>query len=166
MEVLELNLNGIVRFIVRSGFKQFCSCSCAFNVRIRYRWISTRILVNGFNGVETFYFPLIYTYQRSRFVDILCWSWCELDDDICVDLEFRSSLLEVGCFAQFAGSIVGPTILLFSQCFFWKVRPVRILDTILVRGHWFGCSLWRGTPLKLTLEFGFVCPFVVIDPTN
>jgi hypothetical protein len=32
MEVSELN--GIVRFIVRSVCKQFCSCKCAFKIRI------------------------------------------------------------------------------------------------------------------------------------
>jgi hypothetical protein len=37
-----------------------------------------------------------------------------------------------------------------------------------VRGHWFGCSLRPGSwdAVKLTLDVGFICPFVVIGPTD
>ena len=61
---------------------------------------STRISINRFNGLETFFVSLIYTNPRSRFMLELM--------DICVNLEFRNSLLELGCFA---GSMVGPTVL-------------------------------------------------------
>ncbi len=40
-----------------------------------------------------------------------------VDGDICVNLEFWNSLIELG---YFAGTLVGPTILLFFRCFFWR----------------------------------------------
>ena len=44
--------------------------------------------------------------------------------------------------------------------FLLKIRSVRIR-------HWFGCSLRPGTPLNSPCQkVGFICPFVVIDPTN
>ncbi len=47
------------------------SCLRAFNIRIRCRLIhclSTRILVNRFNGLETFDLSLVYRNPRSRFM--------------------------------------------------------------------------------------------------
>ncbi len=68
---------------------------------------STRILINRFNGLETSFLSWIYRNQRSRFM-------LRVNCDICVNLEFRNSLLELGCFA---GSMVDPTMLLFFRCF-------------------------------------------------
>jgi hypothetical protein len=71
-------------------------------------------------------------------------SLCGVNDDICVNLEFRNSLLELGCFA---GSMVVPTILLFFCCFCWRSGRLEWWIRSYVRGHWFGCSLRPGTPL-------------------
>jgi hypothetical protein len=47
-----------------------------------------------------------------------------------------------------------------------KIRSVRMLDMIVCSGP----SVWLFSPVwdavKLTREFGFICPFVVIDPTD
>ena len=62
-----------------------------------------------------------------------------------------------------------PTILLFFRDFFWKSGLLEYHDWIrpYVRGHWFGCSLRPGSQLNSPCqEVGFICPFVVIDPTN
>jgi hypothetical protein len=69
---------------------------------------STRILINRFNGLETLFLSLIYKNLISRFR-------LELMVLFCVNLEFRNSFLELGCFA---GSMVVLTILLFFRCFF------------------------------------------------
>ena len=72
-------------------------------------------------------------------------------------------MLEFGCFAD---SMVGPYSAVRLLRFLLKIRSVRILDMIV-------CSqtlLWLFYPaldaVKLTLQVGSICPFVVIDSTN
>ena len=52
--------------------------------------------------------------------------------------------------------------------FLLKIRPVRILDTIVCSGSllWLFSPDWPGDAFELTLKVGFICPFVVIDPTD
>ena len=61
--------------------------------------------------------------------------------------------------------IVGPDSALLLLRFLLKIRSVRILDTICSR-----TLLWLFSPawdaVKLTLHVGFICPFVVVDPTD
>ena len=64
------------------------------------------------------------------------------------------------------GPLVGPDSAVLLLRFLLKIRSVRILDTII-------CSeafLWLFSPtwdsVKLTLKVGFICPFMVIDPTD
>ncbi len=53
--------------------------------------------------------------------------------------------------------------------FLSKIRSVRMLDTIVCSGAlvW---AVWQFSPacdtVQLTLEVGFICPFVVIDPND
>ena len=61
---------------------------------------------------------------------------------------------------------MGPGSVVLLLRFLLRIRSVRILDTI-VRS---GTLLWLFSPawdaVELTLQVGFVCPFVVIDPTD
>jgi hypothetical protein len=59
-------------------------------------------------------------------------------------------MLELGCFA---GSMVVPTILLFFLCFFSRSGLLEC---------WISLA-WDA--VILTLDVGFICPVVVIDPT-
>jgi hypothetical protein len=52
-----------------------------------------------------------------------------------------NSLLEPG---YSAGSIVGPTILLFFRCFFWRPGLLECWIRSYVRGHWFRCFFGLG----------------------
>ena len=66
----------------------------------------------------------------------------------------------------FCGLIMFMTILHFFHDSFWRssLLEYRILQYVWV--HWFRCSLLPGTPLNSHCqEVGFICPFVVIDPT-
>ena len=96
----------------------------------------TRILINRFNGFETFF---VWYLKESKIK--IC---VGVDGDICVKLWFWNSLLEIGCFADL---MVGSSILLFFRCFFWRSGPVECWIRSYVRSHWFGCSLLPGTPL-------------------
>jgi hypothetical protein len=66
------------------------------------------------------------------------------DDNICVNFEFWNSLLELGCFA---GSKLGPTILLFFRCFFSRSGLLECWIRSYVLCHWCVCSFRPGTPL-------------------
>ena len=72
-------------------------------------------------------------------------------------------MLELGCFAD---SMVGPDSAVLLPRFLLEIRFVRILDTIVCSG----ALLWLFSPawdaVKLTLQVGFISPFVVIDPTE
>jgi hypothetical protein len=50
--------------------------------------------------------------------------------------------------------------------FLLKIRSVRMLDTIVCSGQfaWLFSPAWDA--IKPTLEFGFICPFMVIDPND
>ena len=54
----------------------------------------------------------------------------------------------------------------FRLRFLLKIRSVRILDTIVCSETllWLFCPAWDA--VELTLKVGFICPFVVIDPTD
>ena len=81
----------------------------------------------------------------------------------CVEFEFWNSLLEVCCFAD---SMVGPDGAVLLPWFLLKVRYARILDTFVCSGAliWLFSPAWDA--VKLTLKVGFICPFVVDDPTD
>ena len=81
----------------------------------------------------------------------------------CVEFDFWNSLLEVGCFAD---SMVGPDGAVLLPWFLLKVRYARILDTFVCSGAliWLFSPAWDA--VKLTLKVGFICPFVVEDPTD
>ncbi len=109
MEVSELN--SIVRFIVRSVCKQFCSCKWAFKIRIWCRlilWLFSKNFDQQIQWIRDILF--VFDFQESR-IKI----YVGVNGDICVSLELRNSLLELGCFA---GLMVVPTILLFFCSFF------------------------------------------------
>ena len=55
-------------------------------------------------------------------------------------------------------------MLLFFLCIL--SRFVRILDTIVCSGTLFWLFTLAWDIVKLTLKGGFICPFVVIDPTD
>ena len=123
---------------------------------VRFMNSSTEIfLIDGLYGLGH-----LLRLQSWRFkIENLCrsWWWC------CVDFEFGNALLEFGCFAD---SMVGPDSAVLLLRFLLKIRSVKILDTILCSG----ALLWLFPPawdaVKLTLQVGFICPFVVIDPTD
>ena len=77
-------------------------------------------------------------------------------------IEFWNSLLEVGCFAD---SMVGPDDAVLLPWFLLKVRYVRKLDMFMCLGAliWLYSPAWDA--VQLTLKVGFICPFVVDDPT-
>jgi hypothetical protein len=84
---------------------------------------STRISINRFNRLETFFLSLISKNSNKIYVG--------LDGDICVNLKFWNALIEVGCFAV---SIVGPTrtdLTALLPLLRLKIRSVRMLDTIV-----------------------------------
>ena len=62
--------------------------------------------------------------------------------------------------------MVDPYSAVLLQRFLLKIKSVRILDTIVCSGT----LLWLFSPawdtVKLTLQVGFICPFVVIYPTD
>ena len=59
------------------------------------------------------------------------------------------------------------TILLFFRDFFWSAGLLDYWVRPYFRGHWFGYSLLPGTPSNSPCqEVGFICPFVVINPTD
>jgi hypothetical protein len=123
MEVSELD--GIIRFIVRSVCKQFCSCLCAFNIQIRCRlihWLFNK--AKRFNGLETNFLSLIHKNPRSRFN-------LEL---IMIFFQFRT--LKVGCFADL---MVGSTPLLFFYCFFWRSSLLECWIRSYIQSNWFSC---------------------------
>ena len=69
----------------------------------------------------------------------------------------------------FASLMMVAIILLLFLDFSWRSGLLEywIPWRPYVRGHWFGCSLWPGTPLNTPCqEIGFIRPFVVIDPTD
>ena len=73
---------------------------------------------------------------------------------------FLESVVTVGPYSavllQWLLEIPGPTLLL-------KARPIRILDTLVCLENCVGSPAWDA--VKLTMKVGFICPFVVIDPT-
>ena len=73
-------------------------------------------------------------------------------------------MLELGCFA---GSMVGSMDdTAFLPLLLLKIRSVRMLDTIVCSESlvWLFSPAWDA--VTLTLDVGFICPFVVIDPTD
>ncbi len=96
----------------------------------------TRILIYGFNEFETFFYLNFHESKIKIYVGV--------DDNICDNLEFWNSLLELG---WFAGSMVGSTILLFFRYFFWRSGLLEYWIRSYVRCRWSGCSLRHGTPL-------------------
>ena len=62
--------------------------------------------------------------------------------------------------------MVGPDSAVHFPLFLLKVRYVRILDTFVCSGAliWLFSLAWDA--VKLTLKVGFICPFVVNDPTD
>jgi hypothetical protein len=81
----------------------------------------------------------------------------------CVNSEFRDSLLDLGCFA---GSMVGPSDDTELHPLLLKIGSLRWLDTMV----WSEPLVWLFSPawdvVILTLDVGFICPFVVIDPAD
>jgi hypothetical protein len=113
--------------------KQFCSCLCAFNIQIR--WLFNRAFDQQIQRIADILFSFILLESKIK----IC---VAVDGDIFVKLEFWNSLLELECFA---GSMMGPRILLFFRCFFWRSGLLECGIQSYVRGHWFGSSLrqWR-----------------------
>ena len=62
--------------------------------------------------------------------------------------------------------MVGPDSAVLLLRFLLKIRSVRILDTIVCSGTllWLFSPAWDA--VKQTLQVGFICPLLVIDPTN
>ena len=62
--------------------------------------------------------------------------------------------------------MVGPDSAVLLLRFLLKIRSVKILDTIVCSGTllWLFSPAWDA--VKLTLQVGFTCPVVVIDPTD
>jgi hypothetical protein len=123
-----------------------CQLECAFNIRIQCRLIIyplTFHLNKDFDQQIQWIrdIPFVFNLWESK-IKI----YAGVDGDICVKW---NSLLELGCFA---GSMVGPMILLFLHCFFW--RPGLLESWCWIQlygwGHWFGCSLHPGTLLYST----------------
>ena len=72
-------------------------------------------------------------------------------------------LLEFGCFTD---SMVGPYSAVLLLKFLLKIRSVRILD-LIVCSETSPCLLslaWDN--VEFILQVGFICPFMVTDPTN
>ena len=117
-----------------------------------------KILIDGFNGLGKVVLTWISENPRSRFMLelmlLLCWFRV-------LKRVARSQLLRL-----FNDGSELPIILLFFRDFFWRSCLLEYWIRSHVRGHWFGCSLRPGTPLNSPCqEVGFICPFVVIDPT-
>ena len=116
------------------------------------------ILIDGFHKLGTVFLSLVSENPRSRFM----LEWCFY----CVDFEFWNALLDLSFFAC---SMMVRTILLFFFGFFWR-SGLPVLEYwmwLYVWGHWFGCSLLPGMLLSSSCQdVGFICPFMVIDPTN
>jgi hypothetical protein len=70
----------------------------------------TRICIKRLNELETFFMSLIYKNPTllSKFK-----GYVEVDGDICVNLEFWNGCSNGVDLSCFAGSMVGPTILIF-----------------------------------------------------
>ena len=104
--------------------------------------------------IGTIHLPLIPRIQdwkfMLKFMMVLCWFW------------ILKRIARVRLLCRFDG---GPDSVLLLR-FLLKIRSVRILDTIVCSGTF----LWVFPPtwdaVRLTLKVGFMCPFVVIDPTN
>ncbi len=97
---------------------------------------STKILINRFNGLETFFWSLIYQNPRSRFM----LEWMVIFVSI-KDFEARCSNSGVCWFNGGSDDTALLPLLIL------KTRSARMLDTMsYVRGHWFGCSFQPGTP--------------------
>jgi hypothetical protein len=106
---------------------------------------STRNSINRFNRLEILIFRYCLWLIRIQFYLSKIKIHVEVDGSVWVSLEFRNSLLDLGCFA---GSMVGPTIRLFFCPFFWRSSLLECCVQSYVRSHWFGCSLLPGTPLN------------------
>ena len=92
MEVLKLN--GIAPFIVGSVCRRFDCAHGLSTFRFDAVWFidfSAKILIDGYNGLETVILSLISKYPRSRFIQ--CWSWCYSGDDF--QVEFWYALLDL-----------------------------------------------------------------------
>jgi hypothetical protein len=92
---------------------------------------SPRILINRFHGL------ILLLLIRIKDQDLCCSWWWYL-----CQFKLWNLLIELGCFA---GSMVGPTILLFFRCFFWRSGLLEWWIRSYILGHWFGCSLRPGT---------------------
>jgi hypothetical protein len=116
----------------------------------RFIDFSTRVLIDGFNGIVTCFLSLISKNPKSRFL---------LELTIFVSV-FK---FEPRC-SNSAASLVQwwfPTTLLFFSCFF--IRSVRMLDKLgaLI---WLFSRAWDA--VELTLGIGFFCSLKFIDPTD
>ncbi len=110
----------------------------------------TRVLVNRFNGLATFFLSLIYKNPWSRY---LC--------------QFRISKLvqasRTRLIRWFNGGSNDTALL---PLLLLKIKSFRMLDTIVCSEPlvWLFSLAWDA--VILTLDVGFICPFVVIDPTD
>ena len=151
MEVLELN--AIVLFIVVSVCKQFCSCFCAFNFRIRCQlihWLFNKGFGQQTQWISDILLSLIYKNPWPRY---LC--------------QFRLSKLvqasRTRLIRWFNGGSDDTALLLLLLL---KIKSVRMQDTIVCSEPlvWLFSLAWDA--VILTLDVGFICPFVGIDPTD
>ena len=82
-------------------------------------------------------------------------------------LNFENALLKLSCFAD---SMVGPNSVALLLRFLLKIRSFRIPDTIICLGTflWLFSPAWDAIEVQdeLILHVGFICPFVVIGPTD
>ena len=79
--------------------------------------------------------------------------------------------LEMRCSSSAALQIqwwvtVGSNCAVLLLRFLLKIRFIRILDTIVCSETllWLFSRVWDA--IKITFQVGFMCPFVVIDPTD
>jgi hypothetical protein len=141
-------LNGIVRFVVKSIFKQFTSCWCIFNFRNWCRlilWLFNKDFDQQIQWIRDIFFIKI----QDQFIKIQ-------DQDLCSSewwylCQFRLFKLVARrrCSAWFKGLMVGSTILLFFSCFYWR-SYLRLLEFFPCYAIWpglFPCYvIWRYEP--------------------
>ena len=117
---------------------------------------SAKILIVGFSGLGTVNLSLISENPRSRFMLGLMQLLCRF---LVLKHVTRSQLLRL--FDE------GSKNAALLSWFLLKIRSVRILDTILCSGSlvWLFSPAWDAVNSSCQ-DVGFICPFVVIDPTD
>ncbi len=117
-----------------------------------------RILIKKFSGLKTYF--LSFSFIKIQDQDI-CRTWWLYLCKLGISLVTRTRLLHWFNDGSDDTALL-PLLLL-------KIRfqsSVRMLGTIVCSGP----SVWLFSPardaVKVTLEFGFICPFVGIDPTD